>query len=152
MADEPQSRARAPVDAGAGARRAAGERADGPSTRRRGTLDHGQHQPGAGPGDDKPWAVAVSCADIAERNKAEDALRRSEAMRDTAERVGRNGRYRWDLATRRVAWSPGMFALFDVDPEGFDGDVVPVLEARVRADDQERVLHIGETVAVGGDA
>jgi hypothetical protein len=45
-----------------------------------------------------------------------------------------------------------MFALFEVDPEGFDGDVMPVLEARVHAYDKERVLDIGETVAVGGDA
>ena len=102
-------------------------------------------------GNERPWAVAISCADVTERKKAEDALRRSEAMRDTAERVGRSGSYRWDLAMRRVAWSPGMFALFDVDPEGFDGQILPVLESRVHADDRDRVLDIGETVAVGGE-
>jgi hypothetical protein len=59
------------------------------------------------PGHDKPWAVAIPGADVTERTKVEDAPRRSEAMRDTAERLGRNGRYRGDLAAspgRRACW------------------------------------------------
>jgi hypothetical protein len=45
-----------------------------------------------------------------------------------------------------------MLALVDVDPPGFDGDVIEVLESRVYPDDEARILDAAETVAVGGDA
>ena len=74
--------------------------------------------------------------DITERVQHEQKLLQTEAMRDVAEEVGLVGSWHWDLATRCSTWSRGMYRLFDVDPEGFDGDVTGILAARVHPDDK----------------
>jgi PAS domain S-box-containing protein len=92
--------------------------------------------------------------DITERRAAEAALRESEAMRTIAEGVARVGSYRWDvdLTSPRAFWSEGMYALFDVDPEDFTGDPMPILNSRVHPEDSERVWRIAEAIASSGEA
>ncbi len=90
-------------------------------------------------------------SDVTERKQAEQALLESDRIRTTAERVARVGSWRWELATERVTWSPGMFGLFDVDPEEFDGDFTPVLETRVHPDDREALRRTTATVTESGD-
>ena len=89
--------------------------------------------------------------DVTERREAEAALRESEAMRDVAERVARVGSFRRDLdpVDPRATWSRGMFDLFDIDPDGFDGDLLRVLAERVHPDDRAEVLRAGVSVAAG---
>ena len=86
------------------------------------------------------------------RLRAEASLRESEAMRDVAERVSRMGSFRRDLdpTSPRATWSRGMYAVLDMDAADFDGDPLPVLEARVHPDDRARVRQAGEDVAAGG--
>ena len=86
------------------------------------------------------------------RQRAEASLRESETMRDVAERVSRMGSFRRNLdpTSPRATWSQGMYAVFDVVPEDFDGDPLPILEARVHPDDRARVRRAGAEVAAGG--
>jgi PAS domain S-box-containing protein len=78
--------------------------------------------------------------EVTARVRAEEALRRSEAMRDTSERVAGVGSYRWDLTTQHVEYSPEMFRLFDIDRDSFDGDFVRVVHSRVHPDDVADLL------------
>ena len=80
--------------------------------------------------------VAVHSRDLTESQASESALRQSEAMRDVAEQVGMVGSWHWDIDRDRVTWSQEMYALFDVDQDEFDGNVAPVIEARVHLDDR----------------
>jgi PAS domain S-box-containing protein len=78
--------------------------------------------------------------EVTERERAAEALRRSEAMRDTAERVARVGSYSWDLTTQEVTYSPELFRLFDIDPEAFDGEFMSAITSRVHPDDRARLV------------
>lgn len=78
--------------------------------------------------------------EVTERERAAAALRRSELMHDTAERVAQTGSYRWDIAGEEVTLSPEMFRLFDVDIDAFDGDFTAVVASRVHPDDSDDVL------------
>jgi PAS domain S-box-containing protein len=101
------------------------------------------------PGEHLPYRVFTTFNDITELHEAEEALRESEAMRDVAEAVALVGSWRWDPGRGRTTWSPEMYRLFDVDPEGFDGDVAFVLEARVHPDDRAMIEAATARAAAG---
>ncbi len=86
----------------------------------------------------RPVVLSV-VRDITERRQAQEALRELQTMRDTAERVARVGSWRVDLTTGLVSWSPGTYALYDVDAGQFDGDFRKVLQSRVHPDDRAAV-------------
>jgi DNA-binding NtrC family response regulator len=52
----------------------------------------------------------------AERRKAEQALRRSEAYLLEAQRLSRTGSFGWDVASGRIDWSDETFRIFQCDP------------------------------------
>ncbi len=52
-----------------------------------------------------------------------------------AEEVARIGSWKWDLHSKKVTWSDGMFRLFGVDRETFDGDVERIIADRICPDD-----------------
>ena len=87
----------------------------------------------------EPGHFVAVFGDITETKQADDALRKTEAMRDVAESIARVGSVTWDLATQRATWSPEMFRLFAVEPEQFDGDSSIVFEQRMHPDDRERL-------------
>lgn len=58
-------------------------------------------------------------SDITERKQTEDALRESEANLREAQEIARMGRWELVLATGRLTWSDGIFALFEVNRENF---------------------------------
>jgi PAS domain S-box-containing protein len=62
------------------------------------------------------------------RQRAEDALRASEAFLRMSQRVGKVGSWEWDVRTNRVRWSEGMHLIHGTTPEQFEG----TLEAAVR--------------------
>lgn len=95
-------------------------------------------------------AVIFSVArDISERVAAQADLRRLAETRDKAEAVARVGSWRWDLATRDATWSPGMYALFDVDPGTPLGDNLDILAERVPPDEMKLVREAAASAATG---
>jgi PAS domain S-box-containing protein len=85
-------------------------------------------------------------ADIDEQATAAPSLRELKAIRDVAEQVAGVGSWTWDMATGKVVWSPGMFLLWDVHPDDFDGDVMPILTQRVHPDDLPSLLETTASV------
>jgi PAS domain S-box-containing protein len=97
-------------------------------------------------------ADLVIMRDVTERRRAERELRASESMRSAAEEAAHVGSWRLELASQRVSWSPEMYRLFDVTPDGGDGDFDKVMPDRVHPDDRAavdaattRALETGET-------
>jgi signal transduction histidine kinase len=56
-------------------------------------------------------------AEISERRRAEEALRRSEGFLAQGERIGHTGSWGWHVATGLVYWSKEHFRIFDYDPQ-----------------------------------
>ena len=53
----------------------------------------------------------------ADRKRAEDALRRSEAYLAEAQRLSSTGSFGWNLSTGELCWSDETFRIFDLTPE-----------------------------------
>jgi PAS domain S-box-containing protein len=95
--------------------------------------------------------ITVHLQDVTERRGAEAEIQSLVRMRDTAEQASGTGSIRYDFATRRALCSSGLFALFDVDPDGFDGDIEPVIASRVHSDDRRVVRELITTAAQTGE-
>jgi DNA-binding NtrC family response regulator len=52
----------------------------------------------------------------AERKRAEQALRRSEAYLSEAQRLSRTGSFGWDAVSGQIYWSDETFRIFECDP------------------------------------
>ncbi len=57
--------------------------------------------------------------EIAERKRAEEDLRRSEAQLATAQRIANVGSWGWDLTTREMVWSDENYRIHGVEPRAF---------------------------------
>jgi len=55
-------------------------------------------------------------AEIGERRRAEEALRRSEAYLSEAQRLSRTGSFGWDVSSGKTYWSQETFRIFEYDP------------------------------------
>jgi PAS domain S-box-containing protein len=53
----------------------------------------------------------------AEREQAEQALRKSEAALAEAQRIARTGNWEWDVQSGKVSWSDEVFRIFGVQPQ-----------------------------------
>src|SRR5438874_5771531 len=78
--------------------------------------------------DHTPWiangevvGVIATVRDITTRRRSEQALLDNEARMHFALEAARAGVWELNLATRKVTWSPTMFALFGIAPPDFDG-------------------------------
>jgi PAS domain S-box-containing protein len=82
--------------------------------------------------------VADSMAQVIDRKRAEEALRRSEAYLAEAQRLSHTGSWVWDLPSDTVVYcSEELYRIFALDPE----EHVPSIEAfleRVHPEDRER--------------
>ena len=85
---------------------------------------------------DRAGTVTLHVQDVTERRRAEAEIKSLTHMHDTAEEASGTGSVRYDLGTRRALCSHGLYALFDVDPDGFDGDIEPIIASRVHPDDR----------------
>jgi PAS domain S-box-containing protein len=77
--------------------------------------------------------------DITERNRADEALRRSEGYLAEAQKLTHTGSWAWDVTTRHgVYWSQENYRLFGFDPEaGIPSD--EAFYQRVHPEDRDRV-------------
>lgn len=77
-------------------------------------------------------------ADITESKRAEAALRRSEGYLAEAQRLARSGSWAWDVRTREVFWSQGMFRILQYEPDKIKPTLSDFL-ARVHPEDRPGV-------------
>ena len=89
--------------------------------------------------------------DVTEQRAAAAEIARLEALREFGEQIAKAGSFEVDIATETAIGSPGMFRLYDWDPEDFDGDISRVVAARVHPDDLARVLEKHASVRAGDD-
>jgi len=82
----------------------------------------------------------------AERRKAEQALRRSEAYLAEAQRLSQTGSFGWDVASSEIYWSEETFRIFECDP-ATTPTVQTVLE-RTHPEDRENVRQTVERAAI----
>jgi PAS domain S-box-containing protein len=69
-----------------------------------------------------------------------------------AEEVARMGSWKWDLHSKKLTWSDGMFRLFGMDRENFDGDAKHVITSRIHPDDVAAVNEANRQVLENGNA
>jgi PAS domain S-box-containing protein len=70
------------------------------------------------PGDIELIELATHLVRVAiERDRAEEALRRSEGFLADGQRISHTGTWGWNLSTGKVAWSEEHFRIFGFDPE-----------------------------------
>jgi PAS domain S-box-containing protein len=68
--------------------------------------------------------VGVQLGRVVERNRAEEALRQSEASLAEAQRIARIGNLKWDPTTDEISWSDEVYRIYGYEPKEF----VPTLD------------------------
>lgn len=72
-------------------------------------------------------------------NRIEEEMAHSRARLADAERVARLGSWEWDIPSNRLTCSDGLFAIYGIEPEDFDGAYEPSNTKYVHPDDRELV-------------
>ncbi|MBI4289853.1 MAG: PAS domain S-box protein [Betaproteobacteria bacterium] len=85
----------------------------------------------------------------AKREKAEAALRLSEARLQEAQSIGRIGDWELDLETRQLTWSPEMFRILGRDPAAGAPAIDEVLQHYVGDSDDPPIGDLRRAVATG---
>jgi DNA-binding NtrC family response regulator len=86
----------------------------------------------------------------AERKRAEDALRRSEAYLTEAQRLSRTGSFGWDVSAGEIYWSEETFRIFDCDPTAKVN--VDLVVLRTHPDDRAGVRQMIDRAVTEGTA
>jgi PAS domain S-box-containing protein len=97
----------------------------------------------------EPVGTLETNNDITQRQRAEEALRRSEAYLAEAQRLSRTGSFGWNVATGELVWSDETFRIFGYDR----ATTTPTLDdalRRVHPDDLASVRQLLETVTRKG--
>lgn len=76
--------------------------------------------------------------DITQRKRAEEALRRSEARLNEAQRIAHIGSWELDLASNQLVWSDEVYRIFEIEPHRFRGSYEAFLDL-VHPDDRDAV-------------
>ncbi|HEY5144630.1 MAG TPA: PAS domain-containing protein [Solirubrobacteraceae bacterium] len=79
----------------------------------------------------------VLASDVTERRRIEDEVERRGARLAEAEQIASMGSWEWDINEDKVVWSAGLFAIYGISPDDFEGRYQPSSE-RVHPDDRER--------------
>jgi len=80
--------------------------------------------------------------DITERQRAEEALRRNQAMLARTEGIAHIGSWEWDVAADAVTWSDELFCIFQRDP----ADGAPSFAEHPKLYDPEDMQRLAATV------
>jgi len=86
----------------------------------------------------------------AERRRAEEELRRSEAFLAEGQRISRTGSWSWNVTTGEASWSTELFRIFGLDPDA----TTPSHEAfadRIHPEDRAAFEVLEKAVCAGGD-
>jgi len=85
--------------------------------------------------DGSPLHFLAQILDITARKLNEQALQDERRRLQTAESIGRVGSWDWELETGMITWSPGLFELWGLDSDQFDGSYDAARE-QVHPDDR----------------
>lgn len=81
----------------------------------------------------------VLVTDITERRRIEEEGERSRARLAEAERIARLGSWEWDIPGNRLTCSEGLFEIYGIEAEDFDGHYEPSNTRYIHPDDRARV-------------
>jgi PAS domain S-box-containing protein len=81
----------------------------------------------------------VLVTDITERRRIEEEGERSRVRLAEAERIARLGSWEWDIPANRLTCSQGLYAIYGIRPEDFDGHYEPSNTEHIHPDDRARV-------------
>ncbi len=82
--------------------------------------------------------IAERTHELAERKRAEEALRKSEASLREAQRIARLGNWEWNVSANELHWSEEVYSIFGLVPQEFGATYQAFLE-RVHPADREKV-------------
>jgi PAS domain S-box-containing protein len=83
--------------------------------------------------------IFVLVTDITERRRIEEEVERSRTRLAEAERIARLGSWEWDIPSNRLTCSEGLYAIYGIKPEDFDGHYEPSNTDYIHPTDRERV-------------
>jgi PAS domain S-box-containing protein len=81
----------------------------------------------------------VLVIDITERRRIEEEGERSRTRLAEAERIARLGSWEWDIPNNRLTCSEGLFEIYGIRAEDFDGHYEPSNTQYIHPDDRARV-------------
>lgn len=89
--------------------------------------------------DGKVRGFFVLVTDITERRRIEEEGERSRTRLAEAERIARLGSWEWDIPGNRLTCSEGLFAIYGISSEDFDGHYEPSNTQYIHPDDRAQV-------------
>src|SRR5467141_4002370 len=94
-----------------------------------------------------PRFIMALSEDITQRKRAEEALRKSEALLHAAQRLARTGSWSWDVLSGKVVSSPENARIYDFQPNE-DSAAPEVYFQRIHPDHRERIREVFQTCVV----
>jgi PAS domain S-box-containing protein len=94
-----------------------------------------------------PRFIMALSEDITERKRAEEALRKSEALLHEAQRLARTGSWSWDVLSGRVVSSPENSRIYGFQPNE-DSAAPEVYFQRIHPDHRDRIREVFQTCVV----
>lgn len=86
--------------------------------------------------------IAVFSRDVTEQVRAEQALKRSQALLDATQALAKVGGWEWDLDSRTMTWTAETYRLHGLTPEDRPADTAALIEislACYRPEDQQKI-------------
>ena len=83
--------------------------------------------------------IFVLVTDVTERRRIEEEVTRSRTRLAEAERIARIGSWEWDIPSNRLTCSDGLFAIYGITAEDFDGHYEPSNTQYIHPDDRAQV-------------